>query len=208
MADRDPRSPGEPIPLSSSPAISEAAERAREKLHEEIERVRAGVEEMMSEQGRSAMTRSCAASRGAARGDPRLRQAAGAQEREAAREVDRPHRSADAESWRSASIPPSRTAATRNGASTRTPRRCSTASCARSARSPTSSPGPASQPSARKLMLSKPVAMASGGASTAPSSPASTPAPTTTLGPVLSPAQVVPPAQTCGTTTAVPAAGR
>ena len=51
MADRDPRSPGEPIPLSSTPAISEAAERAREKLHEEIERVRVGVEEMMSEQG-------------------------------------------------------------------------------------------------------------------------------------------------------------
>jgi len=50
MADRDPSSPGEPIPLSSSPAISEAAERAREKLHEEIERVRVGVEEMMSEQ--------------------------------------------------------------------------------------------------------------------------------------------------------------
>jgi chromosome segregation ATPase len=57
MADRDPRSPGgpgnpgEPIPLSESPAISEAAERARERLHEEIERVRVGVEEMMAEQG-------------------------------------------------------------------------------------------------------------------------------------------------------------
>jgi hypothetical protein len=53
MADQDPRSPGnpgEPIPLSSSPAISEAAERARERLHEEIERVRVGVEEMMAEQ--------------------------------------------------------------------------------------------------------------------------------------------------------------
>src|SRR5215467_11227369 len=59
MAERDPRSPGppgppgeppEPIPLSSSPAMSEAAERARERLHEEIERVRVGVEEMMAEQ--------------------------------------------------------------------------------------------------------------------------------------------------------------
>jgi hypothetical protein len=50
MAEQDPRSPGEPVPLSGSPAISEAAERARERLHEEIERVRAGVEEMMAEQ--------------------------------------------------------------------------------------------------------------------------------------------------------------
>ncbi|HEY7257088.1 MAG TPA: hypothetical protein VH476_10450 [Solirubrobacterales bacterium] len=56
FADQDPRSPGtpgdpgEPIPLSSSPAISEAAELARERLHEEIERVRVGVEEMMAEQ--------------------------------------------------------------------------------------------------------------------------------------------------------------
>jgi hypothetical protein len=37
------------VPLSQSPAISEAAEQARERLHEEIERVRVGVEEMMSE---------------------------------------------------------------------------------------------------------------------------------------------------------------
>ncbi len=43
--------PGDPTPLSASPAISEAAERARERLHEEIERVRVGVEEMMAEQG-------------------------------------------------------------------------------------------------------------------------------------------------------------
>lgn len=53
MADQDPRSPGppgDPIPLSSAPAISEAAEQARERLHEEIERVRVGVEEMMAEQ--------------------------------------------------------------------------------------------------------------------------------------------------------------
>ena len=59
MADQDPRSPGspgspgdpgEPIPLSASPAISAAAEQARERLHEEIERVRVGVEEMMAEQ--------------------------------------------------------------------------------------------------------------------------------------------------------------
>ena len=42
--------PGDPVPLSASPAISEAAERARERLHAEIERVRVGVEEMMAEQ--------------------------------------------------------------------------------------------------------------------------------------------------------------
>jgi chromosome segregation ATPase len=55
FADQDPRSPtgpgpGEPIQLSASPAISEAAEQARERLHEEIERVRVGVEEMIAEQ--------------------------------------------------------------------------------------------------------------------------------------------------------------
>ncbi len=33
------------------PEISAAAERARERLHEEIERVRIGVEEMLAEQG-------------------------------------------------------------------------------------------------------------------------------------------------------------
>jgi phosphotransferase system, enzyme I, PtsP len=33
-----------------TPAVSEAAERARERLHEEIERVRIGVEEMLAEQ--------------------------------------------------------------------------------------------------------------------------------------------------------------
>jgi chromosome segregation ATPase len=52
MANGDPRNPGEPPPLSESPAISEAAERARERLHEEIERVRVGVEEMMADQER------------------------------------------------------------------------------------------------------------------------------------------------------------
>ncbi|HEY1356068.1 MAG TPA: hypothetical protein VGF09_07105 [Solirubrobacterales bacterium] len=50
MADRDPRSPGESVPLSETRGISEAAEQARERLHEEIERVRVGVEEMMAEQ--------------------------------------------------------------------------------------------------------------------------------------------------------------
>jgi chromosome segregation ATPase len=50
MADGDPRNPGDAAPLSESPAISEAAERARERLHEEIERVRVGVEGMMAEQ--------------------------------------------------------------------------------------------------------------------------------------------------------------
>jgi hypothetical protein len=42
---------GDPVPLSSSPALSDAAERARERLQEEIERVRVGVEEMLAEQG-------------------------------------------------------------------------------------------------------------------------------------------------------------
>jgi hypothetical protein len=38
-----------PLP-SGAPGISEAADRARAELHEEIERVRRGVEEMMAEQ--------------------------------------------------------------------------------------------------------------------------------------------------------------
>lgn len=42
-----PGRPGPPEP----PTISAAAERARAQLHEEIERVRLGVEEMLSEQG-------------------------------------------------------------------------------------------------------------------------------------------------------------
>jgi hypothetical protein len=50
MAEGDPRGPGESVPPSEPPPFSEAAERARERLHEEIERVRAGVEEMLSEQ--------------------------------------------------------------------------------------------------------------------------------------------------------------
>ena len=37
-------------PAAGEPPISEAAERARERLHQEIERVRAGVEEMLAEQ--------------------------------------------------------------------------------------------------------------------------------------------------------------
>lgn len=41
----------EPSPPSGSPGLSAAAERARERLHEEIERVRKGVEEMLAEQG-------------------------------------------------------------------------------------------------------------------------------------------------------------
>jgi chromosome segregation ATPase len=36
---------------SDMPELSVAAERARERLHEEIERVRVGVEEMLAEQG-------------------------------------------------------------------------------------------------------------------------------------------------------------
>jgi t-SNARE complex subunit (syntaxin) len=42
-----PGQPGPPEP----PAVSAAAERARAQLHEEIERVRRGVEEMLAEQG-------------------------------------------------------------------------------------------------------------------------------------------------------------
>jgi hypothetical protein len=41
----DPRQPGD------SSSISAAADRARAQLHEEIERVRLGVEEMLAEQG-------------------------------------------------------------------------------------------------------------------------------------------------------------
>jgi chromosome segregation ATPase len=42
--------PVDPPPESTQPPISLAAERARAQLHDEIERVRAGVEEMLSEQ--------------------------------------------------------------------------------------------------------------------------------------------------------------
>jgi predicted RNase H-like nuclease (RuvC/YqgF family) len=42
--------PIEPPPEGDQPPISLAAERARAQLHEEIERVRNGVEEMLSEQ--------------------------------------------------------------------------------------------------------------------------------------------------------------
>jgi hypothetical protein len=52
----DPSRPNEP-PGPTDPArpaeLSAATERARERLHEEIERVRLGVEEMMAEQGGS-----------------------------------------------------------------------------------------------------------------------------------------------------------
>ncbi len=43
------RDPGD-SPHLSGPAISGSAERARQRLHEEIERVRVGVEEMLAEQ--------------------------------------------------------------------------------------------------------------------------------------------------------------
>jgi hypothetical protein len=46
VVDRYPTPPGDPSP--DSPEV--AAERARERLHEEIERVRVGVEEMLAEQ--------------------------------------------------------------------------------------------------------------------------------------------------------------
>ena len=45
MVDRYPTPPGDPTP--EPPEV--AAERARERLHEEIERVRVGVEEMLAE---------------------------------------------------------------------------------------------------------------------------------------------------------------
>jgi chromosome segregation ATPase len=45
--------PAEPPPEGDQPRISLAAERARAQLHEEIERVRGGVEEMLAEQGRA-----------------------------------------------------------------------------------------------------------------------------------------------------------
>ncbi len=40
----------DPADPSATPAVSAAAERARQQLHEEIERVRIGVEEMLAEQ--------------------------------------------------------------------------------------------------------------------------------------------------------------
>jgi hypothetical protein len=43
--------PVEPSFPPGPPTVSAAAERARERLHEEIERVRVGVEEMLAEQG-------------------------------------------------------------------------------------------------------------------------------------------------------------
>jgi hypothetical protein len=42
--------PVDPTPEGDQPPISLAAERARAQLHEEIERVRSGVEEMLAEQ--------------------------------------------------------------------------------------------------------------------------------------------------------------
>lgn len=45
-----PQNPGESTPPAEPRGISPAAERARIQLHEEIERVRRGVEEMLSEQ--------------------------------------------------------------------------------------------------------------------------------------------------------------
>jgi hypothetical protein len=43
--------PGDPPLPHGVPAISASADRARAQLHEEIERVRLGVEEMLAEQG-------------------------------------------------------------------------------------------------------------------------------------------------------------
>jgi antitoxin (DNA-binding transcriptional repressor) of toxin-antitoxin stability system len=44
-------SPVDPTPPAGAQGISAAADRARAELHEEIERVRLGVEEMLTEQG-------------------------------------------------------------------------------------------------------------------------------------------------------------
>lgn len=52
--------PADPWQPQGGPSISAAADRARAQLHEEIERVRLGVEEMLAEQGANA--------------DPQLRQ--------------------------------------------------------------------------------------------------------------------------------------
>ena len=46
--------PADPWQPQGGPSISAAADRARAELHEEIERVRRGVEEMLAEQGSSA----------------------------------------------------------------------------------------------------------------------------------------------------------
>jgi hypothetical protein len=48
----NPIDPGQPE--GGAPSISAAADRARAQLHEEIERVRLGVEEMLAEQGSGA----------------------------------------------------------------------------------------------------------------------------------------------------------
>jgi septation ring formation regulator EzrA len=48
----NPIDPGQP--QDGAPSISTAADRARAQLHEEIERVRLGVEEMLAEQGSGA----------------------------------------------------------------------------------------------------------------------------------------------------------
>ena len=59
------------LPPSSRRRSPEPAERARERLHEEIERVRVGVEEMLAEQRRRPSRRAAARAGGDARGDPR-----------------------------------------------------------------------------------------------------------------------------------------
>ncbi|HEX5609199.1 MAG TPA: hypothetical protein VFX45_03805 [Solirubrobacterales bacterium] len=46
--------PADPWQPQGGPSVSAAADRARAQLHEEIERVRIGVEEMLAEQGANA----------------------------------------------------------------------------------------------------------------------------------------------------------
>ena len=77
--------PVDPSLPSGAPGISVAADRARAELHEEIERVRLGVEEMLTEQDEPINTRPAPRTRLDPRGNPPLRQEAGPQDREEAR---------------------------------------------------------------------------------------------------------------------------
>ena len=60
------------LPRAGAPGISAAADRARAELHEEIERVRLGVEEMLAEQERADQTPTCAANSTRIREETRL----------------------------------------------------------------------------------------------------------------------------------------
>ena len=69
--------PADPSLPAGAPSISAAADRARAQLHEEIERVRLGVEEMLAEQNGADSTPSCSRElERPPRGHPPLRQEA------------------------------------------------------------------------------------------------------------------------------------